>query len=141
MLNPSMRTIKAGITYFGLVFGAGFILGSIRVPFLVPRFGERVTELTEMPVMFIVILLSARYITKRSALHTAASVRLSIGFLALGLLLAAEILLAVILQDQPLRQYVASRDPVSGTVYLIMLALCAAMPLILAHVSFSPVHE
>ena len=58
----SSRTIKAGLAYFALVFGAGFVLGSIRVPFLVPRFGERVAELIEMPIMFVVILVSARFI-------------------------------------------------------------------------------
>ena len=30
-----------------LVFAAGFLLGSIRVPFLVPRLGERDAELLE----------------------------------------------------------------------------------------------
>ena len=55
--------------------------------------------------------------------------------LALGLLVAAEILLAVALQDRTLGEYVASRDPVSGMVYLAMLALFAAMPLVLARLS------
>ena len=43
------KTIKAGIAYFAVVLGAGFILGSIRVPLLVPRLGERIAELIEMP--------------------------------------------------------------------------------------------
>jgi hypothetical protein len=59
-----MRTIKAGVAYFVLVFGAGFILGSVRVPFLVPRLGERVAELIETPFMFVVVLLSARLISR-----------------------------------------------------------------------------
>ena len=65
MSNLPTRTIKAGMTYFALVFGAGFVLGSIRVPFLVPRLGERAAELIEMPFMFVVILVSARFITNR----------------------------------------------------------------------------
>lgn len=134
-----MRTIKAGIAYFVLVFGAGFIMGSVRVPLLVPRLGERVAELIEMPVMFVVILSSARFITKRFALPIAVSVRLAAGLLALGLLLAAELLLSVALQGRSLGQYIASRDPVSGGVYLAMLALFAAMPLIIARVQFARV--
>ena len=51
MSDLATRTIKAGIAYFALVFGAGFVLGMIRVPFLVPRLGERVAELVEMPFM------------------------------------------------------------------------------------------
>jgi hypothetical protein len=124
--------MTAGLTYFALAFGAGFVLGSIRVPFLVPRFGERVAELSEMPIMFVAILVSARFIVRRFSLPGNMPSRLGAGFLALALLLAAEVLLAVALQERTLGEYVASRDPVSGTVYLAMLALFALMPLILA---------
>jgi len=140
MSNLTMRTIKAGIAYFALVFGAGFVMGSIRVPFLVPRLGERVAELIEMPFMFYVILLSARFITKRFALPTTVLVRLSTGLLALVLLLGAELLLAVALQDRSLGEYVASRDPVSGIVYLAMLVLFAAMPLVITRVPLASDH-
>ncbi|HYO28349.1 MAG TPA: hypothetical protein VER68_08745 [Azonexus sp.] len=135
MGNLANRTIKAGIAYFALVFGAGFVLGSIRVPFLVPRLGERAAELVEMPFMFVVILVSARFIIRRFSLPANALPRLGAGSLALGLLVAAEVLLAVALQDRSLGEYVASRDPVSGMVYLSMLALFALMPLVLARLS------
>ncbi|MFN3543620.1 MAG: hypothetical protein ACK4UX_02065 [Thiobacillus sp.] len=131
-----MRTIKAGMAYFFLTFGAGFIMGTIRVPFLAPRFGERVAERIEMPFMLIVIVLAARFITKRFALPATVPVRLTAGFLALGLLIAAELLLAVALQDRSLGEFVSSRDPVSGSVYLAMLALFAAMPLVITRFRF-----
>jgi len=134
MNNLPVRTIEAGIAYFALVFGAGFVLGSIRVPFLVPSLGERVAELIEMPFMFVVVLVSARFITKRFSLPANVLARVGAGFLALGLLVAAEVLLAVAIQNRTLGEYVASRDPVSGTVYLAMLALFAAMPLVLARI-------
>ena len=123
--------IKAGISYFALVLGAGFLLGSVRVPLLVPRLGERMAELIEMPFMFVVILLSARFISQRFALPPGTSVRLGAGSIALGLLLSAEVMLAAVLQDQSVGEYIASRDPVSGSVYLAMLVLFALMPLIL----------
>lgn len=141
MREPVPRTINAGVAYFGLVFGAGFILGAIRVPFLVPRLGERLAELLEMPLMLAVIVWSARFVANRFALPVAASVRLGAGLLALGLLLGAECLLAVTLQDRSLGAYIASRDPVSGTVYLIVLALYAAMPLVVARVPPATGHE
>ena len=59
-------------------------------------------------------------------------VRLGAGCLALGLLVGAEVLLAVAIQERTLGEYVASRDPVSGGVYLAMLVLFAVMPLVLA---------
>ena len=115
-------------------------MGTIRVPFLVPRLGDRVAELIEMPFMFIVIVLAARFITKRFALPATVLVRLSTGFLALGLLIAAELLLAVALQDRSLGEYMSSRDPVSGSVYLAMLALVAAMPLVITRLRFGRDH-
>ena len=124
--------IKAGIAYFALVFGAGFVLGALRVSFLVPRFGERIAELAEMPLMFAVIVFAARIVTRRFAVPLSIPARLGTGLLALGLLLAAELLLAVVLQERSLADYVASRDPVSGSVYLAMLALFALMPALVA---------
>ncbi|WP_295449966.1 hypothetical protein [uncultured Thiodictyon sp.] len=129
-----MRNIKAGLTYFALVFGAGFVLGAIRVPFLVPRLGIRIAELTEMPLMLVVIVLAARFIVKRFALPPGLWARLAAGAIALSLLVAAEWSLTVVLAHQSIADYIASRDPVSGSVYLAMLVLFALMPLILVRV-------
>ena len=46
-----LKTIRAGLVYFALVLGTGFMLGVVRVPFLAPRIGERWAELAEMPIM------------------------------------------------------------------------------------------
>lgn len=124
------RTVKAGIAYFAVAFGVGFVLGVLRVLFLVPRLGERSAELAEMPVMFVVIVMSARSITRRFAIPPSASARLGMGGLALALLLACELALALVLQDRSLADYVAGRDPVSGIVYLGMLLLFGLMPLL-----------
>ena len=132
MSLSATRIIKAGLAYFVLVFGAGFMLGAIRVPFLVPRLGERIAEIIEMPFMFVIVLLSAKFIVRRFALPATTSARLRVGLLALGLTLATEVLLAVAIQKQSLAEYIASRDPVSGTIFLLLLALFALMPLIIA---------
>jgi hypothetical protein len=129
-----MRNIKAGLTYFALVFGAGFLLGAIRVPFLVPRLGMRIAELIEMPLMAVVIVLAARFVVARFALPTTLLVRLAVGVIALSLLVAAELSFTVALADRSVADYIASRDPVSGSVYLAMLVLFALMPLILMRI-------
>ena len=127
-----MRALKAGLAYFSLVFGAGFVLGTIRVPLLVPRLGVRTAELLEMPVMLVAIVLSARFVVRRFALPAGSSARLTTGLIALALLVTAEITMAVILAGVPLTEYIAGRDPVSGSVFLVMLLLYAVMPLIVA---------
>ncbi|MBK7648803.1 MAG: hypothetical protein IPJ12_17050 [Betaproteobacteria bacterium] len=129
-----MKILKAGAAYFGLVFGAGFLLGCIRVPFLVPHLGARVAELLEMPVQFVVIVFAARFIVRRFSLPLDTAIRLGVGFVALGLAIAAELLLALVLAERSVGEYLASRDPVSGSVYLVMLLGFALLPLILARV-------
>ena len=127
-----MRNFKPAVLYFALVLGTGFALGIIRVPFLVPRLGERYAELLEMPFMFVAIVLAARYVVRRFDLPASLSVRLQVGFAALAMSVLAELLVATVLQGRSLVQFIASRDPVSGSVYLVMLLLFALMPSILA---------
>jgi hypothetical protein len=135
-----MRTIKAGILYFVMVLGTGFVLGIIRVPFLVPRLGERYAELSEMPIMLVVVVLAAKYIVKRFNLPVHFAVRLQAGLLALALSVAAELLLALMLQDRTVAQYIASRDPVSGSVYILLLVVFALMPALLGWVGSRKPH-
>jgi hypothetical protein len=45
-----MRNLKAGVLYFVQVFGAGFVLGAIRVLWIVRRLGARAAELQSTPM-------------------------------------------------------------------------------------------
>ena len=81
-----MRVLKAGALYFAAVFGAGFILGPIRILWAVPRFGPRVAELMETPLMLAVIIVAARAIVRRVAIPPAPAPRLGMGGVALALL-------------------------------------------------------
>ena len=125
-----MQALKAGLLYFALVFGAGFALGPIRVLWLVPRLGERIAELLELPVMLLIIVLSARWIVRRFVLPPIAASRLAMGGLALGLLLAAEFTVVLWLRGMTLAEYFATRDPVSGTAYYATLLALAVMPML-----------
>ena len=84
-----MQAVKAGILYFALVFGAGFVLGTIRTLWVVPRVGAR-KELMETPIMLGVIIVVARWIVIRLAVPPAPSARLEMGCIALILMLIAE---------------------------------------------------
>jgi hypothetical protein len=132
-----VRALKASAAYFALVFGTGFVLGAIRVPYLVPRLGVRAAELLEMPLMLAAIVLAARFVVRRFALPASVAARLPVGLAALGMLVACESIL-VVARGQSLAGYVASRDPVSGPVYLGMLVLFALMPLLVAQRTAGP---
>jgi hypothetical protein len=80
---------QAGLTYFAIIFGVGFVLGTIRVFLVVPQVGVRTAELIEEPIMFMVVLLAARWLVRRFTLELLRE-RLGAGTVGLGLLLAAE---------------------------------------------------
>lgn len=120
--------LKPSLVYFALVFGAGFVLGMIRVPFLAPRLGERYAELLEMPFMLVAIVLAARFVVRRYPAVHAASASLVVGAVALAVLLVAEWQLGLWLQGRSFAESWAQRDPVSGSVYALMLLVFALMP-------------
>ena len=127
-----MRILHAGLLYAVLVFGAGFVLGPIRILWAEPTLGTRAAELMEMPIMFVVIALGARWTVRQLAVPPVPSARLGIGLIALGLLLVAEFVLVLWLRGLSIGEYLASRDPVSGTVYIMLLGVFAIMPLLVA---------
>jgi hypothetical protein len=127
-----MQILKAGVLYFALVFGAGFVLGAIRILWVVPRFGMRMAELMETPIMFVTTVVAAWWIVRRLAVPSKPSSRLGMGCIALGLLLVTEFTLVLWLRGLSISDYLASRDPVSGTVYYVMLGVFAIVPLLLA---------
>lgn len=122
-----MPIISAGLTYFLWVFGAGFALAFLRIPFLVPAFGVRTAELMEVAAMLVFIAWTSRRLVRR---HPALSRRgrLAAGGLALACLVAAELGVAYALDPRSIAAYVASRDPVSGSAYLASLVLFALAP-------------
>lgn len=128
-----MQILKSAVTYFAVVFGAGFLLGTIRVLVLVPRFGNRTAELLEMPLMLLAIVLAASWLDRSAAHPAKPSAQVSIGLIALGLLLLAEIAVGVGLRGLSLGESLINPDPVSGTIYYVMLGVFAFMPWLLTY--------
>jgi hypothetical protein len=116
-----------GIVYFGLVFGVGFALGTIRVLWLVPRLGDRAAELLEAPLMLVATVLAAQFVTRRFPASRRLDHLVS-GIIALGLLLTVELTVVLGLRGLTINEYFAERDAVAGAVYVIMLLLFAVMP-------------
>ena len=125
-----VRILRCGLWYFTVVFAAGFILGPIRVLWLVPRVGERTAELLEAPIMLLVMVVAARWIVGRFAAPPGTPARLAVGVIALTLLLTAELTVVLWLRGLSIAQYAAERDSVAGLVYVVMLGLFAVMPLL-----------
>lgn len=123
------RILTAALAYFAAVFGAGFVLGTLRVLWIAPALGARLAELLELPVMLAVVVLAARWIVRRCALRAHAAPRLAMGLVALALMLAAEFTVGRWLRGVTLAAYVANLDPLTDAAYYGALVLFAAMPL------------
>jgi hypothetical protein len=132
------RVPKAALLYSAIVFGVGFIFGPIRELWAVPRFGPRVAELMEMPLMLVAMILAARTVAHRLAVPPTLWARLGMGLGALAGLLAAEFGFVLQLRGLSIAEYIATRDPVSGAVYYGMLCVFAIMPWLLVRHQRTP---
>lgn len=127
-----MQALKPGLVYFLLVFGTGFVLGTVRVLLVVPLVDHRTAELLEMPLMLLATVLAARWTIRRFPEPRTSSARLSIGGIALGLMLAGELAVGIELRGMTASEVILNRDPVAGTAYYVSLILFAIMPWIVS---------
>ena len=89
-----MSALKAGAAYFLSVFAVGFMLGTVRVFLLEPRFGAFGAVLMETPFILTASWLLCRHWVQRFRLPAQTSPRLLMGGFAFGLLLLAELMLS-----------------------------------------------
>ena len=120
--------LKASLTYFGIIFGVGFVFGMIRVPFLVPAIGERYAELVELPFMLAAVFGAARWVVRRFGIGSKVVLALFLGILSASLLLLIEFSVVLWIRGVSLSEFLESRDPVAATAYYIAAAIFALMP-------------
>jgi VanZ family protein len=120
--------IRAGTVYFALVFGAGFLLGVLRVPFFEPLIGDRLAQLAEMPLMALVIVLAARWLVRRNAAALSPRACLAAGLLAAAGVLLADALVGIVLRGMTPWQVIAVRDFLAGLAYYTLIAVLALAP-------------
>ena len=68
--------LRAGFVYFLIVFAIGFVLGTVRVLFVVPRFGATNAVLIELPVMLAVSWIVCAWLVRRFGVARAVAARL-----------------------------------------------------------------
>ena len=91
------NALRAGVVYFLAVFAIGFVLGAIRVTFVIPRIGALAAVCIEVPVMLALAWLVCAAIVRRFAVPPTVAARLAMGGIAFALLMLAELALAVLL--------------------------------------------
>src|SRR5689334_10948057 len=109
-----MRTLKAALAYFALVFGAAFLLGTIRVLWVIPRMSgphaARTAELIELPILIVVMTFVARWVVRHFSLPSLRGSRLAVGFLSLAFVLVSEFIM-IRARGITLANYFATLDP------------------------------
>jgi len=136
-----MRVLKAGAVYFLFMFAVGWILGPIRQLWAVSRFGRLTSVLVEAVIMLIAMIVVARWVIRRFHVKPEFGSTISMGLVALGILVPAELAGVVWVRGLSLPEYLASFATAPGLVSLLMFVLFAAMPTIVARAGRNRVGE
>lgn len=87
--------LAPAFAYFAIVFGAGFVLGTLRVLAIAPRVGEHWAVALELPVMLAISWWACGFVVRRQHVPSQSAQRLAMGGLAFAMLIGAEIALAL----------------------------------------------
>ena len=90
--------LRAGCFYFAVTFAAGFVLGTVRVLVLTPGLGELRATLVELPLMLAISWWTCGRVIRRTGVAARISDRVTMGAVAFGLLMAAEIGLGIAIE-------------------------------------------
>lgn len=123
-----MTTLRAAFSYFAIVFAAGFLLGTLRALVVAPAFGELAAVALEAPVMLALSWWVCGLLIRRFAVSEAASARLTMGFVALALLLVGEAAISVFLAELTLNQHLSLYTTAPAQLGLAAQFLFAAFP-------------
>ena len=126
------RALIAGTAYFVALFALGFVLGTIRVMIVAPRFGQFAATLAEVPVMLTAAFFACRWAIRRWRVLPAIAVRWAMALCFLALLLSGEMLLGAILFERTVaEQYAAFATP-AGLLGLTAQIIAALLPVFIA---------
>ncbi|MGB8623456.1 MAG: hypothetical protein WCD16_11605 [Paracoccaceae bacterium] len=124
------RALTAGVAYFGAVFAAGVILGTLRTLLLVPALGEVPAVVIEIPVMLTISWVVSRWLVRRFAVSARLPERVTMGVAALVLLLLAEAALAILVFQRPFQAHLTHYTTLPGALGLAAQVCFAAMPVL-----------
>jgi len=132
-----MRAATAASLYFAIVFGAGFLLGPIRVLWLEPRFGMTAAALCEAPLLLAAMILAARWVPGKVGLPLRLPLLATMGIGALVLQQFADFIVGIALRGLAPGEQLAHFMTPAGMIYGGLLLAFAAMPM-LVHALWKP---
>lgn len=125
-----MSIIGAAACYFAIVFGAGFIAGTIRTLLLAPAMNEGLAVLIELPIMIAISWWACGFVLRRMKPVPDLPARIAVGTIAFALMLAAETVVSLALAGLTFRQHLALYAALPAQLGLLGQLFFAAFPLI-----------
>lgn len=122
-----MRIASAAAAYWAAVFALGFVLGTIRVLWVIPLVGLLPATLIELPLILGGSWLASGWLVRRFALERQGEA-LAVGALAFAILMLAECALAGMLSGQTPAQWLAGLRQPHALVGLAGQVVFALMP-------------
>ena len=124
------KALQAGCTYFARAFAVGFLLGVLRTLVLVPRIGETMAVLIELPIILGVSWLICGHILRRAPLSSGEAVVM--GAAAFVLLMIAELSMSILLANRTFTAHLALDSDVAHLLGLAGQIAFALFPVLQA---------
>jgi hypothetical protein len=121
---------KAGLAYFVVAFGFGFLLGTFRMLVIVPAVGEISAVMLEMPIMLAISWFSSRWLIGRFSVPDGLAPRLVMGGLAFAILMFAEVGLSILGFGRTFAEHLASYRQIASFMGLLGQLAFASFPAI-----------
>ena len=125
-MKPALIAASA---YFLALFALGFVFGTIRVIFVVPRIGELLATMAEVPVMLIAAYFACRWAIRRWQVPSAVEVRFAMVPWFLAMLFVFEALLGATLFGRSVDEQWAALGSPAGLVGISAQIIAAFLPL------------
>lgn len=122
------QVFKAGVLYFLVTLGSGFVLEVIRLQVVALHIGEKFAGMLEIPNALLATIIGARWAVDRFTLSPLPAIRLGVGLVALVLWLIGEWAVVLPLQGLTLSESFAIHESIVGIVPIGALAVLVVMP-------------
>ena len=120
----------AGLAFFVVALGWGFVLGALREIVVAPRLGGVAAVALEVPIMLAISWVAARALVRIFAVPATVGARLGMGLLAFVLLQISEVVLAAWF-GTPIEVFVAALATAKGALGMSAQVIFAIIPLAL----------
>lgn len=125
------KALLAASVYFLALFSLGFVLGTIRVTVIAPRFGTLAGTIAEVPIMLIAAFWACRWSIRHWRVPSAITTRLAMTTWFLVLLFVFESILGAALFGRSMNEQWAALATLAGLIGLAAQIIAALLPTII----------